>query len=92
MQASFANGVATFNLESLKVKIELLNKFIAHLGDFKTALTKENILDYSLLPAGTAPLLHMPDMSPSLTQHCLEIHAFSAHYHCSRYRRTPAMF
>ncbi|CAL8470291.1 g9833 [Coccomyxa elongata] len=55
--ASFANGVATFNLESLKVKTELLNKFITHLGEFKSDLTKENILDYSLLPAGDFLLL-----------------------------------
>lgn len=54
MQASFVNGVATFNFESLKVKTEVLTKFITHLGTFKTDLTKENILDYSLLPAGTA--------------------------------------
>ncbi|BDA44329.1 hypothetical protein COCOBI_05-5130 [Coccomyxa sp. Obi] len=55
--ASFANGAATFNLASLKVKTELLNKFITHLGAYKTDLTKDNILDHSLLPAGDFLLL-----------------------------------
>ena len=67
MQASFVNGVATFKFESLKVKNEIITKFVAHLGTFKSDLTKENILDYSLLPAGTATCpSHASHYSPCL--------------------------
>lgn len=68
-QVSFVNGVATFNLESLKVKNEIVTKLITHLTDIKKEiLNKKDILDYSLLPAGKASI-HPP--YSMLHYHCM---------------------